>query len=76
VEAVTGKLPESEQYDKGKASPPELGEVFHDAWDRFRQAVHVMAKAGPEHRIADAAVKSGPKHKIGKRKAKSNPPTK
>jgi len=24
---------------------------FHpDAWDRFRQAVHVMVRAGPQHR--------------------------
>jgi hypothetical protein len=27
------------------------------AWERFRQAVHVMAKAGPQHRIGGAAVK-------------------
>lgn len=50
MEVVTGKPPESEQYDKGKASPPELGEVFPDAWERFERAVHVMVKAGPQHR--------------------------
>jgi hypothetical protein len=54
-------------------------EVEPDAWDRFRQAVHVMVKAGPQHRIGGAVVKSGPKHrpaaskerpKLGKPKAK------
>jgi len=41
----------------------EAPELYPDAWDRFRQAVHVMAKAGPQHRIRGAAVKSGPQHK-------------
>jgi hypothetical protein len=36
-------------------------ELHHGAWERFRQAVHVMAKAGPQHRIGGAAVKSGQK---------------
>jgi len=66
-------------FGKDKSPPPTGAnepDRYPDAWDRFRQAVHVMTKAGPQHRIADAAVKSGPKHKIGKRKAKSNPPTK
>jgi hypothetical protein len=39
-------------------------EILPDAWDRFRQAVHVMAKAGPQHRIGGDGVKSGPKHRI------------
>jgi hypothetical protein len=55
VEVVIGKSPESEQYLKGK--PPELGEIHDDAWDRFRQAVRVMTKAGPQHRIGGATVK-------------------
>jgi hypothetical protein len=38
-------------------------ELYPDAWDRFRQAVHVMAKAGPQHRISGVAVKSGPKER-------------
>ena len=38
-------------------------EILPDAWERFKQAVHVMAKAGPQHRIGGVAVKSGPKHK-------------
>jgi hypothetical protein len=38
-------------------------ELYSEAWDRFRQAVHVMAKAGPQHRIGGAAVKSGPQHR-------------
>jgi hypothetical protein len=47
---VIVKPPESEQHIKGKALQPELGEVFPDAWERFERAVHVMAKAGPQHR--------------------------
>ena len=48
-----------------KYKPPELQdrEIYPDAWDRFRQAVHVMAKAGPQHRIGGAAVKGGPKER-------------
>jgi hypothetical protein len=38
-------------------------ELHSDAWERFKRAVHVMAKAGPQHRISDAAVKSGPKER-------------
>jgi hypothetical protein len=41
---VIGKLPESEQYTKGK---PELGEVFPDAWERFERAVDMVIKSGP-----------------------------
>jgi hypothetical protein len=37
-------------------------DLHPDAWGRFRQAVHVMAKAGPQHRIGGVAVKSEPKH--------------
>jgi len=36
-------------------------ELYPDAWSRFRQAVHVMTKAGPQHRISGSIVKSGPK---------------
>lgn len=42
------------------ANEPDL---HPDAWDRFRQAVHVMTKAGPQHRIEGAAVKSGAKER-------------
>jgi hypothetical protein len=38
-------------------------ELYSDAWDRFRQAVHVMAKAGPQHRIGLATVKNGSKER-------------
>jgi hypothetical protein len=48
-----------------KEQPKDEPELYPDAWDRLRQAVHVMAKAGPQHRIANAAVKSGQKHKRG-----------
>jgi hypothetical protein len=34
-------------------------ELHPGAWERFRQAVHVMAKAGPQHRIGGAAVNDG-----------------
>jgi len=61
---VIGKPPESKQY------PPELDEVFPDAWDRFERAVHIMAKAGPQHRIGSAAVKSGLKERLAKRVAR------
>lgn len=44
---------------------PEI-EFYPDAWDRFRQAVHVMARAGPQHRIGGVTVKSGQKHKMPK----------
>jgi len=44
-----------------KKEPPKIEpELYPDAWDRFRQAVHVMTKAGPQHRIGGASVKSGP----------------
>jgi len=43
---------------KELAKKAEFGEMHPDAWDRFRQAVHVMAKAGPQHRIGGLAVKS------------------
>ena len=36
-------------------------ELYPDAWDRFRQAVHVMAKAGPQHRISGVTVNSSQK---------------
>jgi hypothetical protein len=52
--------------DPRKAAPET--ELYPDAWERFRTAVHVMAKAGPQHRIGVAAVKSGPKHKSPKSK--------
>ncbi len=38
-------------------------DVRPDAWERFKRAVHVMAKAGPQHRIGGVAVKSG-QHKL------------
>jgi hypothetical protein len=38
-------------------------EPYPDAWERFRQAVHVMAKVGPQHRIGGVAVKSGLKER-------------
>jgi hypothetical protein len=41
---------------------PEEPEILPDAWERFRQAVHVMTKAGPQHREQ--------KQKLGKPRAK------
>jgi len=35
-----------------KEAPKDEPELHPNAWDRFRQAVHVMAKAGPQHRIS------------------------
>jgi hypothetical protein len=46
-------------------------ELYPGAWDRFRQAVHVMAKAGPQHRISGVTVKNDPKKKGRVRKGKS-----
>jgi hypothetical protein len=46
-----------------KEKKPYEPEILPDAWDRFRQAVHVMAKAGPQHRIGGATVKSGLKER-------------
>jgi hypothetical protein len=43
--------------------PPKEIELHADAWDRFLQAVHVMAKAGPQHRVGGVTVKSGPEHR-------------
>jgi hypothetical protein len=45
--------------EKPKFAEPEL---HPDAWERFRSAVHVMTKAGPQHREQ--------KQKIGKPRAK------
>ena len=36
---------------KRQREAPEI-EIYPDAWDRFRSAVHTMTKAGPQHRIA------------------------
>jgi hypothetical protein len=47
---VIVKPPESEQHIKGKALQPELGEVSHDAWERFERAVDAAIKGGPQHR--------------------------
>jgi hypothetical protein len=44
---------------KKKSSEPEI-EIDPDALERFRGAVHALAKAKPHHR---EAVKSGPKHR-------------
>lgn len=43
--------------DQGlKASRPQPELEFHpDAWDRFRRAIHAVAKAGPQHREAPKA---------------------
>jgi hypothetical protein len=46
---------------KPEKEKPEKPEILPDAWERFRQAVHVMAKAGPQHRIGGATVKTVPK---------------
>jgi hypothetical protein len=48
---------------KEPAKNAEVGDVYPDAWDRFRNAVHVMAKAGPQHRIGGATVKNVPKER-------------
>jgi hypothetical protein len=44
---------------KNQTADPQEIELHPDAWDRFRQAVHVMAKAGPQHRINGGGVKKG-----------------
>jgi len=33
-----------------KSDPKKEPESHPDAWERFRTAVHVMTKAGPQHR--------------------------
>jgi len=47
-------------FGKDKSLPPTDAnepDLYPDAWDRFRQAVHAMTKAGPQHRIGGARVK-------------------
>jgi len=47
---------------KGAATKPlQEIELYLDVWERFQQAGHAMAKAGPQHRVGGA--ESGPKHK-------------
>jgi hypothetical protein len=46
----------------------EEPEILPDAWERFRTAIHVMTKAGPQHRIVGETVKSEPKHKTAQPK--------
>jgi hypothetical protein len=57
---------------KKKSSPADADkiELYPDAWDRFQQAVHVMVKAGPQHRIGGVTVKSGAKHREAKKTKK------
>jgi hypothetical protein len=52
---MIGKPPESEQHLKSKVPPPELDEVFPDAWERFERAVDAAVKSGPKHRITSKA---------------------
>ena len=40
----------TETPKKVAANPAPEIEVYPDAWDRFRGAVHDMTKAGPQHR--------------------------
>jgi hypothetical protein len=61
VQRSWNSLPDGPMTNK---SPRKVEiELHSDAWDRFRQAVHVMTKAGPQHRIGGVAVKDGPKHR-------------
>jgi hypothetical protein len=55
--------------DKLKSEKPSSIELHPDAWERFRTAVHVMTKAGPQHREPKPAKKSQPS-KTKKRKGK------
>jgi hypothetical protein len=43
--------------------PKDEVELYPDALDRLRQAVHIMAKAGPQHRIRGALVKGALKER-------------
>jgi hypothetical protein len=47
---------------------PEEPEILPDAWDRFRQAVRVMAKAGPQHRIGEETARQA---EAARRKARN-----
>jgi hypothetical protein len=49
-------------------------EILPDAQERFERAVHVMAKAGPQHRISGDTVKkerSASKGRVHKGKSKT-----
>jgi len=52
-----------------KISKPEI-EVVSDAWERFRSAVHVMTKAGPQHREPKNGERKPAKRTAGKGRAR------
>lgn len=51
------------------AKKPEELEIRLDAWERFRTAVHVMTRAGPQHRISADIPHQKKKRPIDKSKA-------
>lgn len=59
---------------KNRTANPQEIELHPDAWDRFRQAVHIMAKAVPQHRISGGDVKSEHKRAGDKSPKKVKPP--
>jgi hypothetical protein len=52
--------------DEGAKCEGSEIEIDPDAIERFRGAVHALAKAKPHHR---EAVKSGPKHRAAKKRS-------
>jgi hypothetical protein len=54
-----------------KSDPKKEPESHPDAWERFRTAVHVMTKAGPQHR--KSKLKGAEEPKKAKRKVKAGP---
>ena len=52
-----------------KKARPEI-ELEPDAWERFRSAVHVMTKAGPQHREPKNGERKPTKRTAGKGRAR------
>jgi hypothetical protein len=51
-----------------KEKKPYEPEILPDAWERLRTAVHVRAKAGPQHREPKPAKQNS--HHVNKKKTK------
>jgi hypothetical protein len=63
--------PKKAQQTAPITKKPRGDEVVPDAWERFRTAVHVMTKAGPQHR--KSKLKGAEEPKKAKRKVKAGP---
>jgi hypothetical protein len=41
-----------------KSNPPKDPELHPDAWERFKRAVHIVAKSPPQHRTKKTKTKA------------------